>query len=98
MPDKTYPRTLISYRRDDAGGWARFLFDNLRENSGFDHVFIDFDGIRSGENFEKKIVAEIEQSKVVLGVIGNHWLNAKDEKGNRRLDDEEDPVRVEIRE
>lgn len=95
MPQK--PRTLISYRRDDASGWARCLYDRLTGTFGEDRVFIDFDGIGSGEDFEEKIVAKIKSSDVLLALLGKNWLNAKDDDGNRRLEQENDPVRVELR-
>lgn len=91
------PKTLISYRRDDSSGWARGLYDRLTKAYGEDRVFIDFDGIGSGEDFEEKIISQIKSSDVLLAMLGQNWLNARDEDGTRRLEQEDDPVRVEIR-
>jgi len=91
------PKTAISYRREDTSGWARGLYDKLSDAFGDDRVFIDFDGIGSGEDFENTIIATINGSDVLLALIGKRWLDAVDENGHRRLDDLNDTVRVEIR-
>jgi hypothetical protein len=47
-------------------------------------------------NFVKVLNEEVAKCEVMLALIGPNWLNARNEDGNRRLDDETDYVRIEI--
>jgi hypothetical protein len=47
-------------------------------------------------NFVKRLTAEVQSCDVLLAVIGPNWLDARDEDGNRRLDNPHDFVRIEI--
>jgi hypothetical protein len=90
------PRIFISYRRQDSGGSAGRLYDRLRERFGDDTIFRDVDTIGFGSDFLKDIHDAIEQSDVVIVVIGNKWLSVNDEKGNLRIHDPDDFVRLEL--
>jgi hypothetical protein len=57
---------------------------------------MDVDSIPLGKNFAKVIANEVSKCDVLLAVIGPNWLDARDNKGNRRLDDPDDFVRIEI--
>ena len=87
---------FLSYRRDDASGWAGRLYEHLVRDWGPDQVFIDIDTIAPGEDFREAIAQTMDKCDVVLVVIGPNWVNARDELGNRRLDDEGDTHRAEI--
>lgn len=54
------------------------------------------DALRPGDDFVETIHAKLEQSDVLLAVIGPRWLTAVDSRGTRRLDDAADHLRVEI--
>jgi len=97
MAKELEPKTAISYRREDSSGWARALYDRLIHTFGESYVFIDFDGIGSGDDFESKIATTINASDALLALIGRRWLDIKNENGGRRLDDAHDTVRFEIR-
>jgi len=88
---------FISYRRSDGGGYAGRLYADLRRQYGDEHeVFMDLD-IEKGENFQRRLGKEIGRSDVVLAIIGSDWVATKDKKtGDRRLDDPNDYVRLEI--
>jgi TIR domain len=86
---------FISYRREDSGHLAGRLYDRLAERFGRDQVFIDVDTIEPGANFHEKIIRAVTASKVLLTIIGPAWVTAADERG-RRLDNSEDPVRLEV--
>ena len=75
---------------------AGWLFDRLVGHVGPGRVFKDVDSIGLGEDFVEKITAAVRSSAVLLAVIGVRWLEARDENGQRRLDDPQDFVRVEI--
>lgn len=71
------------------------MFDDLVKHFGERLVFMDVAGIEAGRDFRKAIEESIAQCGVLLVVMGPEWLNAKDERGARRLDDPADFVRIE---
>ena len=89
-------KIFINYRRgDDAGNTGR-LFDRLQETFAPDQLFMDVDSIKPGLDFVKVLDEQVAQCDVLLAVIGKGWIDARDEIGGRRLDDDNDFVRVEI--
>jgi len=89
-------RVFISYRRDDSAGSAGRVHDRLERELGRDLLFMDVDAIPLGLNFVKVLRDEVAECDVLLAVIGPKWLDARDEHGNRRLDDPNDHLRIEI--
>ncbi|MFP5319430.1 MAG: toll/interleukin-1 receptor domain-containing protein [Acidimicrobiia bacterium] len=89
-------KIFLSYRRDDTAGYAGRLADGLAEKFGAPHVFRDVDSIPAGTNFVKKIESAVASCDVLVAVIGREWLNVTNAAGQRRLDDPEDFVRLEI--
>jgi hypothetical protein len=87
---------FISYRRQESSGMAGRLYDRLVARFGDDQVFMDVDKIALGVDFAEVITQAVGTCEVLLAVIGPHWLTATDEDGQRRLDDPDDIVRVEI--
>ncbi len=87
---------FISYRREDSAGFAGRLHDQLSDEFGRNHVFMDVDNIALGVNFSDALSQEVGKCDALLAVIGPRWLSAVDEAGERRLDDTNDFVRVEI--
>lgn len=89
-------RIFISYRRDDTGGYAGWLLDELKKSSGENLVFLDAKGIDPGLSFRQVLQEQLASCEVMLVVIGKRWLDVRDESGTRRLDNTEDIVRLEI--
>ena len=89
-------KIFISYRRDDSAGYAGRLFDYLTARFGEENVFMDISAIEPGEDFRKVIKGAVGTCDVVLVMIGKQWLNIIDERGQRRLDDPHDWLRMEI--
>jgi hypothetical protein len=89
-------KIFISYRRDDSGGFAGWLFKLLTIHFGEESIFQDIRTIEPGDSFEKVIKDKVATCDIVLAMIGNQWLNIKDGQGQRRLDDPGDWLRVEI--
>lgn len=87
---------FISYRRGEASYIAGRLYDQLADRFGDDRVFIDVDNVELGIDFAKAVTQAVSTSEVLLVVIGPHWHTAIDADGNRRLDDPDDIVRLEI--
>lgn len=89
-------RIFISYRRSDSQYATDRIYDRLSSHFGSDRVFMDIDNIPLGVNFREYIDQQISTSDIVLTVIGDHWLNAVDPKGQPRLQNPSDFVRLEI--
>ncbi len=89
---------FISYRRDDkaAAACAGRLYDRLTQQFGEEQIFMDIDTLKAGVDFVDVIEKTVERPDVLIAMIGNEWLDARDERGNRRLDNPEDWVRLEI--
>ena len=89
-------KIFISYRRDDSAGTAGRLCDRLAQTFGKTNLFIDVDNIPAGVNFVKHLSKQLAICNVFICTVGPGWLNAKDDEGNRRLDQPDDYVRTEI--
>src|SRR5882724_4143611 len=85
---------FISYRREDAAGYAGRLYDRLAAHFGPDRVFMDVEGIEPGVDFVDAIERAVGSCEVLIVIIGKDWL-AVDGAGKRRLDDPGDFVRIE---
>jgi hypothetical protein len=88
------PRITISYRRDDSGVITGRIFDRLSAHYGRDSVFRDIDNIPPGVDFRKHIDGVLDESDVVLAIIGPQWIGPR--RRQNRIADIADPVRVEI--
>ena len=88
-------RIFISYRREDSRGYAGRLQGDLSRRYTNEAVFRDIE-IPPGVDFAEHIYGLIDHCNIVLVMIGNGWLNARDKNGARRLDKEDDWVRLEI--
>jgi hypothetical protein len=90
------PGIFLSYRREDAGGHAGRLYDQLQEHFGKRNVFRDIDTLLPGADFVDHIESAIAGADVVVAVIGRDWSSATSASGQRRLDEPEDYVRLEL--
>jgi hypothetical protein len=57
---------------------------------------MDIDSIPFGVDFHDFLSGRVGEAKTVLALIGHGWADASDEAGNRRLDNPDDFVRIEI--
>jgi Skp family chaperone for outer membrane proteins len=89
-------KLFINYRREDTAPYAGRLYDRLITHFGEDQVFIDIDQIEPGEDFVEVINRKVGVCDIAIVAIGPNWLSATDASGKRRIDDEEDFVRMEI--
>lgn len=87
---------FISYRREDTGGEAAHLRDDLIERFGESQVFLDHGGIVPGSDWRRRIFDAIDSSNVVLVLIGPHWATLTGSDGARRLEEPDDFLREEI--
>lgn len=92
MPEKIF----ICYRRDEESrGIALGIHQYLERMFGEGNVFIDVD-MQAGAKFPEVLERRLADCRVLLALIGKRWLDARDDAGNRRLDDPNDWVRLEI--
>lgn len=90
------PDIFLSYRRQDSSSATGRLADRLEDHFGPGRVFRDHDSISPGADFTEAIRRAINTSTVMLAIIGPDWLDARDDQGRRRLDQDGDFVRQEI--
>jgi tetratricopeptide (TPR) repeat protein len=87
---------FINYRREDSISIAGRLQDRLSQTFGRKNIFMDVDHIPAGVDFVAYLNSQVAACKIILVVIGPHWLEAKDENGGRRIDNPDDFVTIEI--
>lgn len=88
-------KVFVSYRRSDSEGHAGRLFRDLRDRFGAERVLIDVVGMAKGRDFRRTIERRLEESSVLIAVIGRTWVTVQDVDGSRRLDNQNDLVRLE---
>lgn len=84
-------KIFISYRREDTPHFANVLRLKLGERFGKDRVFVDISGIRPGQKFEDVLKSALEESDVLIAVIGKKWQQLFDARNGQ-----EDYVRQEV--
>ena len=89
-------KIFISHRHSDTQSDCHRIKSDLQKIFGKDQVFLDIENLEPGIKFAEAIERTLNQSKVVLVVIGPDWLNVTNEKGEKRLFDPKDWVRREI--
>ncbi len=87
---------FISYRRSDSIDVTGRIYEHLTRVLTRHHVFKDVFSIAIGDDFRTKIAESLKDCRLFLVVIGDHWLNSASEDGQRRLDNPNDYVRIEI--
>jgi hypothetical protein len=61
---------FVSYRRGDAEGQARALFNDLSDLIGRDSVFMDVDSIALGRDFRQILQERLGSCEPLLALIG----------------------------
>lgn len=85
---------FISYRRQDAAGYAGRLHAQLVDHFGEERVFMDVKGLEPGVDFVEEIERAVASCAVLIVIIGRGWLGM-DSARKRRLDDPKDFVHIE---
>ena len=89
------PKVFISYRRSDNQYAAKVIYDRLVERFGKESVYIDIDDIPAGVDFRHHIRQAVGECDVLVAVVGDSWQEL-DERGEPRLNNPADFVRIEI--
>lgn len=92
----TKGKIFISYRREDTSGESGRLKDKLEQIFGKENIFYDVETLEAGLNFDQSIAKALSESKVLLAMIGPHWLRVTDAEGKPRIMKSQDWVRKEI--
>lgn len=87
---------FINYRRGDQPGFAGRLYDRLMQAFPGERLFMDVDDIPPGSDFVEVLDRRVRDCDVLLALIGDAWLSALDSQGGRRLERDDDFVRIEI--
>lgn len=95
MAEPAATRVFLSYRRDDAAGYAGRLEEALERRLGRGSAFRDVLDIAPGDDFVRAIRARLADAQAVLVLIGPRWAGGNT-PGQRRIDDPQDMVRLEV--
>jgi hypothetical protein len=90
------PSIFISYRREESPDLSGRIGDFLERQFGSRAVFRDVDAILAGSNFVKAIQRALDDARVMLVIIGPHWIHMREANGWRRIDLPTDFVHYEI--
>ena len=86
------PKFFICYRREESQYPAQMIYQKLISEYDADSVVFDVDSVPLGADFREYLDNQVSRCDVLLAVIGTRWLDIL----NRRLDDDDDFVRIEI--
>jgi len=87
-------KVFISYRRDDAAGYAGWAFDMLAASAGPGEVFLDQQALTLGDDWRRVIERKLGECAYFIAIIGPRW--GGDGSESSRLHDADDMVRFEI--
>lgn len=87
---------FISYRRADSPGFVRALLSDMRNTFGSKQVFLDMEDIAAGSDFPNIIDEAVRNCELLLALIGPNWAELRDEFGQRRIENLNDFVRLEL--
>jgi Tol biopolymer transport system component len=90
------PGIFISYRRSDSPDATGRIYDRLLDEFGKAQVFKDVDSIPLGRDFRGHLNDIVGNCGVMLAIVGPHWMGARNAAGQRRLEDPDDFVRIEL--
>lgn len=90
------PKIAISYRRTDSEAMTGRICDRLIAHYGKGAVYRDIDDIPAGIDFRLHINQTLLQTQVLLVIVGPQWFGVAPDGGANRIQEESDPVRVEV--
>ncbi|MEO0481920.1 MAG: SUMF1/EgtB/PvdO family nonheme iron enzyme [Planctomycetota bacterium] len=98
MTDTANPEAsiFICYRHSDCEAEAKRLRDEFRAASESFQAFVDSQDTDGGTEWPLHLRKALDSARVLVVLIGPHWLRTHDQYGRRRLDDPRDWVRSEI--
>src|SRR5215207_3233802 len=88
---------FISYRRDGSSTFSSILYYELCKYFSPEIIFKDAVTLKPGTDFKKEIEYALERSSILLVLLDRNWAQIKNDQGEKRLFEENDFVRHEIR-
>jgi hypothetical protein len=73
-------KIFVSYRRDDAAGDARSIYERLGRSFGEKKVFMDVDQLLAGQRFDRELDKALAECDVLIAVIGPRWMDLLSEQ------------------
>jgi Tol biopolymer transport system component len=95
-PARALSGIFISYRRSDNPDATGRIYDRLVAEFGKARVFKDVDSIPLGMDFRGHLNQIVGGCAAVLAIIGPSWADTRNSTGQRRLEDSDDFVRIEL--
>ncbi len=89
-------KIVVSYRREPDQFVAGHLSRELRSKFGESQVIRDKESIEGGVSWKQYVLNEIDRDTALLVLIGKDWGTVRGTGENRRLDNPDDPIRLEI--
>ena len=89
-------KIFINYRRVLNLKDAQILERVLRRYFGQRNVFLDLSGVDGGDHWLHTLEKQVDGSIAMVALIGPGWVEASNERGERRLHNPHDFVRFEI--
>jgi hypothetical protein len=90
------PKIAISYRRADSEAMTGRIFDRLIAHYGKGAIYRDIDDIPPGIDFRLHINQTLLKTQILLVIVGPQWFGGASDGGANRIQEESDPVRVEV--
>ena len=87
---------FISYRRNDSQDITGRIYEYLETHFGPEAVFRDVYSIPLGDDYRLHLREKAQNCQVLVAVIGSDWVTVTDPDGQRRLDNPNDWVRIEV--
>jgi len=87
---------FVNYRTGDEENVAALLEHELSRRFGPEVFFRASKSIPRGDNFEQALTTAVRKSSALLSVIGPRWLEVRDDRGRRKIDNASDWTRREI--
>jgi hypothetical protein len=68
-------KIFISYRREDAPGDTRSIYERLCRTFGKRNIFMDVDHLLAGQRFDRELDKALAECDVLIAVIGTRWMD-----------------------
>lgn len=89
-------KLFFNYRHEDTEDLAGRLRDRLCSEFGAENIFTDHHSIPAGADWKLLLEKSVQESDVVLALMGRKWLTCVNKAGERRLFAADDIVRFEL--
>ncbi|MEJ2117672.1 MAG: TIR domain-containing protein, partial [Alphaproteobacteria bacterium] len=89
-------KIFINYRKAANLVEAKLLRHRLQKHFGENGVFLDINGLEGGDYWPETLAKQVDDSIAMVALICEGWADIRDADGQRRLENPNDFVRVEI--